>query len=113
MAPAIMGNPERPELARELADTYCATDPDIAARWARVTFGADVRRTLPSVEAPAAVLQSTDDPIVPVETGRWLADHLPHGEFVQLEATGHCPHLSAPEETCSAIRRFLAATDDR
>ena len=65
MAPTIMGNPDRPELARELADIDHATHPEIAARWARVTFGADVRSLLPEVAAPAVVLQSTDDPIVP------------------------------------------------
>jgi sigma-B regulation protein RsbQ len=107
MAPTIMGNPERPQLALDLADTYRGTDPEIAARWARVTFHTDVRPVLASVSAPAVVLQSADDPIVPVQTGRWLANHLPGGAFVQLRATGHCPHLSAPEETLAEIRRFL------
>ena len=107
MAPAVMNAPERPELAEELADTCRSTDPDIAARWARVTFGADIRDAVGAMTAPAVVLQCVDDPIVPVEAGRWLADQLPRGEFVQLQATGHCPHLSAPEETCSEITRFL------
>jgi sigma-B regulation protein RsbQ len=109
MAPTIMANPERPELALDLAETYRRTDLDVAARWARVTFHTDVRDTLAAVLAPAVVLQSTDDPIVPVQTGRWLADRLPQAEFVQLRATGHCPHLSAPDETLAAIRRFIDA----
>jgi sigma-B regulation protein RsbQ len=107
MAPALMGTPDRPELGQELADTFCGTDPEIAARWGRVTFMADIRAQLADVRAPALVLQCTADPIVPDATGRWMADQLPAGQFVQLRATGHCPHLSAPAETGEALRAFV------
>jgi sigma-B regulation protein RsbQ len=73
-----------------------------------VSFLADIRQELGAVTVPSIVLQCSEDPIVPDEVGRWMADHLPEGRFAQLEATGHCPHLSAPEETADAIRRFLA-----
>jgi sigma-B regulation protein RsbQ len=107
MAPAIMGNPERPELGEELEASFCSTDPDIASRWARVTFGADIRPALPRVRAPTLVLQCSEDPIVPDATGRWMAERIPGCSFVQLAATGHCPHLSAPGETAAELRRFL------
>lgn len=107
MAPAIMNVPERPELGQELTDIFCGTDPDIAARWARVSFLADIRELLPRVEGRALVMQCADDPIVPEEVGRWMADRLPRGTFVQMHATGHCPHLSAPDETAALIRAFL------
>jgi sigma-B regulation protein RsbQ len=108
MAPVIMGNEDRPELGAELVTTFCETEPEIAVRWARVSFLADIRQELGAVTVPSIVLQCSEDPIVPDEVGRWMADHLPEGRFAQLEATGHCPHLSAPEETADAIRRFLA-----
>jgi sigma-B regulation protein RsbQ len=108
MAPTIMGNPDRPELGEELTNSFCATDPDIARQFARVTFLSDNRADLPHVPVPALVLQCSDDPIAPTPVGEYVHQHLPDGDFVQLAATGHCPNLSAPAETVSAIEAFLA-----
>jgi sigma-B regulation protein RsbQ len=107
LAPAIMKNPERPELGQELTESFCRTDPEIASRFARVTFLSDNRADLAAVTAPTLVLQCTEDAIAPVEVGRYVADALPRGELVLLDATGHCPQLSAPDATAQAIRTFL------
>ena len=107
MAPVIMGNDGRPELGEELTASFCATDPDIARQFARVTFTSDNRIDLERVATPSLVLQCSDDPIAPEEVGRYVAARLPRAEYVQLEATGHCPNLSAPEETVAAIRAYL------
>jgi sigma-B regulation protein RsbQ len=108
MAPVIMGNPDRPELAEELTNSFCRTDPEIAASFARVTFLADNRGDLERVRTPALVLQSSDDVIAPVPVGRYVHEHLPDSRFVLLDARGHCPNLSAPDETVAAIKTFLA-----
>ena len=107
MAPAIMGNNERPELAAELTDSFCRTDPEIAKRFARVTFMSDNRGDLPSVQARTLVLQCSEDIIAPVEVGEYVHERLPRSEFRMLQATGHCPNLSAPEEVTAAIREFV------
>jgi sigma-B regulation protein RsbQ len=107
MAPAIMGNPDRPELGEELEASFCSTDPDIAAQFARVTFLSDNRADLPTVRVPTLVLQCSEDVIAPDEVGRYVHTAIPGSRFVHLAATGHCPHLSAPEETIAAIRAFL------
>jgi len=107
MAPVIMGNPERPELTVELTNSFCRTDPDIARQFARVTFLSDNRADLPGVRVPTLVLQCTDDDIAPEAVGRYVHARVPGSVFTQLSATGHCPHLSAPEETTAAIRAFL------
>ena len=107
MAPAIMGNADRPELGEELTESFCRTDPDIAARFARVTFLSDNRADLATVTAPTLVLQCSDDVIAPEAVGRYVHERIPHSVFVQLEATGHCPNLSAPRETVEAIRAFV------
>jgi sigma-B regulation protein RsbQ len=107
MAPVIMGNPDRPQLGAELTNSFCRTDPDIARRFARVTFLSDNRADLVSVRVPTLVLQCTDDVIAPVSVGRYVHQHVPGSSFVQLSATGHCPNLSAPEETVTAIEAFL------
>jgi sigma-B regulation protein RsbQ len=108
MAPVIMGNPDRPELGRELAESFCRTDPDIARRFAEVTFLSDNRADLAKVPVPTLVLQCTNDVIAPISVGEHVRDAVPDCTMVLLQATGHCPNLSAPEETAAAIRAFLS-----
>jgi sigma-B regulation protein RsbQ len=107
MAPAIMGNPDRPALSQELADSFCRMDPDIARQFARVTFLTDCRDVLPSVRTPTLVVQCQQDVIAPVEVGRYVSDVIPGARLKLLDATGHCPHLSAPAATIRVIRDFL------
>jgi sigma-B regulation protein RsbQ len=109
MAPAIMGNPDRPELGQELTESFCRTDPEIASRFARVTFMSDNRADLARVQTPTLVLQCSHDAIAPVEVGRYVADTMPDAELVMLQATGHCPNLSAPAETIAAMAPFVDA----
>jgi sigma-B regulation protein RsbQ len=109
MAPVIMGNPERPELADELTNSFCRTDPEIARHFARVTFTSDNRADLARVTIPSLVLQCRHDAIAPVEVGSYVHDALPDSRLVMLEATGHCPQLSAPDQVVTAIREFLAS----
>jgi sigma-B regulation protein RsbQ len=107
MAPVIMGNPERPELAAELTSSFCRTDPRIAQDFARVTFLSDNRRDLERVRVPSLVLQCSQDAIAPASVGAYVSRHLPESTLVSLEATGHCPNLSAPEETIAAMKAYL------
>ena len=107
MAPAIMGNADRPELAEELANSFCRTDPEIARRFARTTFLSDNRADLADVPARCLVLQCSEDVIAPREVGEYVHRRLPNSTLVVMAATGHCPNLSAPEETVAAIRAFL------
>jgi sigma-B regulation protein RsbQ len=114
MAPAIMANEDRPGLGTELTESFCRTDPDRARRFAEVTFLSDNRADLPAVGKPTLVLQCTDDAIAPVSVGRYVANAMPNASLVMLDATGHCPHMSAPDETVAAIWPFVrgAATVD-
>ena len=107
MAPQVMANPDRPELAAELTTSFCRTDPDVARHFARLSFLSDNRADLPGVDVPTLVLQCSEDVIAPVTAGRYVHEHIAGSTFVQLAATGHCPHLSAPEETSAAIRAWL------
>jgi sigma-B regulation protein RsbQ len=107
IAPVIMGNPERPELGQELTNSFCRTDPEIARRFARVTFLSDNREDLGRIRTPSLVLQCRDDVIAPQSVGEYVHARLANSRLVVLNATGHCPNLSAPEETAAAIRSFL------
>ncbi|MFD3540254.1 alpha/beta fold hydrolase [Streptomyces sp. NPDC058662] len=108
MAPVIMGNAERPELGEELTNSFCATDPEMARVFARATFLSDSRDDLKKVTVPTLVLECTQDAIAPREVGAYVHRTVPGSTLVTLDATGHCPHLSAPEATNEAITGFLA-----
>ena len=107
MAPAIMGNSDRPELSARLENSFCSTDPAIAREFARVTFLSDNRADLSSVRARTLVLQCSNDIIAPVEVGEYVHSKLPNSDYRLLQASGHCPNLSAPEEVTAAIRDFV------
>jgi sigma-B regulation protein RsbQ len=107
MAPVIMGAPDRPDLDEELTNSFCRTDPDIARDFARVTFLSDNRADLPRVRVPTLVLQCSHDALAPDAIGDYVARAIPDSVLVRLAATGHCPNLSAPQETADAIAAFL------
>jgi sigma-B regulation protein RsbQ len=107
MAPVIMGNPDRPQLGEELTSSFCRTDPAIARQFARVTFLSDNRDDLRRVSVPTLVLQCREDVIAGTAVGEYVHREVAGSELVLLEATGHCPNLSAPEETIAAIEAYL------
>lgn len=109
VAPTIMGNPDRPELGEELAQSFCRTDPQIARHFARVTFLSDNRADLPKLERPSLILQCSQDAIAPDPVGEFMHRTLARSRLVRMKATGHCPNLSAPVETIDAIRSYLDA----
>ncbi len=107
MAPVVMGNPDRPELAEELSGMFCRNDPDIAAHFAEVTFTSDNRSDLERVQVPTLVVQSREDAIAPLPVGRYVAQHVPGAALTVLDVVGHCPHVSHPDDTAAAVRAFL------
>jgi sigma-B regulation protein RsbQ len=107
LAPNIMKNADRPELGEELTESFCSTDPRIARRFAEATFFADNRADLPHVSVPSLVLQCADDMIAPVEVGEYVHRSIPGSTLRLMKATGHCPHMSHPEETVELIREYL------
>jgi sigma-B regulation protein RsbQ len=108
MAPAIMGAPEQPELGVELTNSFCRTDPEIAKQFARVTFLSDVRPHVSRLHTPTLIVQCNDDIIAPVAVGEYLVRELPRGRLSVIDNVGHCPHLSSPSASATAIDAFLA-----
>lgn len=107
LAPAIMKNPERPELSQELNESFCSTDPQITRQFAAATFFSDNRKDLVKVKTPALIMQCSDDLIAPVEVGDYLHANLTGSTLKVLKATGHCPHMSHPEETIAVMKNYL------
>jgi sigma-B regulation protein RsbQ len=108
LAPAIMKNEDKPELSAELTESFCSTDPVIAKRFAEATFFSDNRDDLGKVQVPTLLLQCTDDLIAPMEVGEYLASNIPNSTLKIMKATGHCPHMSAPDETIDLIKAYLS-----
>jgi len=109
LASNIMGNKHRPELGQELTESFCSTDPVIARQFAEATFFSDNRDDLKKNKIPSLILQCSDDIIAPLEVGNYLAKNLPNSTLRVMKATGHCPHMSEPEETITLIKEYLAA----
>lgn len=112
MAPVIMGNGERPELGEELTNSFCRTNPEIAKHFAQVTFLSDNRKDLAFVNVPTLVMQCSEDVIAPREVGEYVHKNIQNSSFHLLKATGHCPNLSAPEETVTVMKDFLQEPSD-
>jgi sigma-B regulation protein RsbQ len=108
LAPVIMKNPDRPELGTELEESFCSTDPVIARRFAEATFFADNRADAAEVRVPSLIVQCADDAIAPQSVGEYLRGVMAGSTYRLLEVTGHCPHMSHPEETIAAVREYLA-----
>ena len=108
MAPVIMGNPDKEELTAELASSFCRTDPTIVKQFARATFLSDKRDLLEEITIPALILQCSNDIIAPQSVGIYMHEKIKNSNLLIMQATGHCPNLSAPEETIAAIKEFLA-----
>ena len=108
LAPAIMKNPDRPELSEELTKSFCSTDPKIARNFAMATFFSDNRKDLLTMKKPTLLMQCSQDIIAPLEVGDYLHAHLENSTLRVLKATGHCPHMSHPEETIQVMKEYLA-----
>ncbi|RYY51510.1 MAG: alpha/beta hydrolase [Chitinophagaceae bacterium] len=108
LAPAIMKNNEKPELTEELTQSFCSTDPVVARQFAEVTFLSDNRHDLAQLRTPSLIMQCSDDLIAPVEVGEYLHKNIKGSTLKVMRATGHCPHMSAPEETIQIIKEYLA-----
>jgi sigma-B regulation protein RsbQ len=107
LAPAIMSNKERPELGEELTESFCSTDPVIARQFAETTFFSDNRNDLQKLKIPSLILQCSEDIIAPVEVGEYVHKNLANSTMKIMKATGHCPHMSEPEETISLMKEYL------
>ncbi|MFV8225765.1 alpha/beta fold hydrolase [Christiangramia aquimixticola] len=110
MAPVIMGNPDRPELGQELTNSFCRTNPEIAKHFAKVTFLSDNREDLKALKIPSLIIQCSEDVIAPIEVGKYVHNTAVNSSFEVINANGHCPNLSAPEETIQAIKFYLSKT---
>ncbi len=108
-APLVMGNPDKPELATEYANTLSAIRPDIAQAVSKVIFQSDHRAELPRLKVPTIILQSSDDIAVPLQVGEYMNDKIPNSQLIPIPAKGHLPHISAPDVVTNTLVQCIAA----
>lgn len=105
IAPGRAGDPAfRSWYAR--VQRYSAS-PGSAMAWYRLSGEIDVRRVLPSIRVPTLVLHRTDDRIVPVEHGRYLAAQIPGAKYVELAGGDHFPFEGDSETILAEIEEFV------
>ncbi|MEB8345072.1 alpha/beta hydrolase [Flavobacteriaceae bacterium KMM 6898] len=107
LAPVVMKNQERQELTQELEESFCSMDKEITENFARVTFFSDNRRELSNVKVPSLVLQCREDDIASEKVGEYVHNTIENSEIYYMNATGHCPHMSHPQETIDCMQRYL------
>ncbi|TVR79226.1 MAG: alpha/beta hydrolase [Chitinophagaceae bacterium] len=107
ITPVIIGDSEKPEYSEELRDSFCSMDPEIAKHFAKVTFRGDNREDLSKVSNSTLIIQCQSDVIAPVQVGEYVHKKMPDSKYLLLDISGHCPHLTAPEQVISGMQAFL------
>jgi sigma-B regulation protein RsbQ len=107
LAPVVIGGQASELLTGELTDSFCSTDPLIARNFAKATFLSDHRKSYPKSTLPSLIIQSKVDSLAAVDVGQYLHHITPNSDFVIIESTGHCPHMTHPSMTIQAIKSYL------
>ena len=105
--PEVMQNSDHPEFAQVLLEAFEAMNPKMALAFAKATFNCDYRDRLKELTVPSVSLQATGDLISCESVGNYIKRHTPHNAMHMMNATGHYPHISAPEETIKAIKSYI------
>jgi pimeloyl-ACP methyl ester carboxylesterase len=96
---------------RQLAmfERMCAS-PGMARATFEALFRIDVRPILPTISAPTLVIHARDDPVVGVQAGRYLADHIPGARYLEVDGADHAPWFSDPDRILTGIEEFLTGS---
>ena len=87
-----------------------SASPGMARASFEAAFLTDVRPILPTITAPTLVIHAREDPAVPVQGGRYLADHIPGARYLEVEGVDHAPFLTEPDKILAGIEEFLTGS---
>ncbi len=104
-APSVSGR------FRQLAmfERMCAS-PGMARASLEAAFRIDVRPILPTITVPTLVIHAREDLVVPVQAGRYLADHIPGAQYLEVDSADHLPWFSDPDRILTEIEEFLTGS---
>jgi len=92
---------------KRLGDEIPPPDPDTLQSSLEALTAEDQRSLLKDLQMPCLVIHGDLDRIVPLEAGKFLAEHLKKGRLKIMERTGHAPFLSRPQEMIDLWLDFL------
>jgi pimeloyl-ACP methyl ester carboxylesterase/DNA-binding CsgD family transcriptional regulator len=104
-APSLAGD-ERSRRWWARYQRFCSS-PGMVASSLRMHLEFDGRPLLPLIQAPALVLHHRDDLIVPFESGRYLAEHIPHAQLHELDGMDHLYWLGDQDAILGRVRAFV------
>jgi pimeloyl-ACP methyl ester carboxylesterase len=84
-----------------------SASPRTSARVGELIFGMDVRRVLSTIRVPTLVLHRSDLKMVPVQLGRYLAEHIPGAKYVELPGNDYFVYIGNTEELLDQIEEFV------
>ena len=87
-----------------------SASPGMARATLEAMFRIDVRPILPTITAPTLVIHARDDRCAPVQSGRYLADHIPGARLLEVDGVDHAPWLTDPDTILTAIEEFLTGS---
>src|SRR6185295_17978460 len=73
-------------------------------------FRIDVRPILPTITAPSLVIHAREDPGIPVQCGRYLADQIPVARYLEVDGVDHAYWLTDPDRILTGIEEFLTGS---
>ena len=92
-----------------MSERMCAS-PGMARASLEATFRIDVRPILPTITAPTLVIHAREDPVVPVQCGRYLADHIPGARYLEVGGVDCMPWFTEPDKVLTGIEEFLTGS---
>jgi pimeloyl-ACP methyl ester carboxylesterase len=106
-----IGLPSASGLIRQLAMfERMSASPGMARASLGASFRLDVRAILPTITAPTLVIHAREDPVVPVQSGRYLADHIPGGRYLEVEGVDAAPWFTEPDRITAGVEEFLTGS---
>ena len=107
-----IGEPESEHLVRWALDICLRSDPESAVSLLRVyeqSAAEPWEAPLEEIHVPTLVIHGSEDGVVPMKSGQYLAERIPDAELVVIDGAGHVPLLTRPHEVVQAINRRFEA----
>lgn len=84
------------------------TSPTAIGKYMATEMDADGRPVLPTITVPTLVLHRLNSISIPIEHGRYMAEHIPNAELVELPGGDVAPYWETPELVVNAIEEFIS-----
>ena len=105
VAPSAVGDPGFRRWWLDAGRRGCS--PAVAARLMRAMVLADVRAELPLITAQTLVLRRRDDPIAPASHPRYIAEHIPSAEYVEVPGADNLWWVGDATSVLDMVEAFL------